>query len=526
MTEEKKDEYINITEDGGVKKKILKEGTGAQAVEGAEVHVNYIGRNKDNKIFDQTKDKPFTFKIGSHQVIKGWEIGVKTMKIGEKSEFILSPEYAYGDKKVSDLIPENSTLTFEIELLKFEIPKKEISEMTYEEKLNEGKKYKEEGVTKFKAGDIPNARDSFTRAIAYLENMDKTKQEESEGVNLYVTTLSNICNCCNRQKEYHAVINFATRGLKIKELPKLYYFRAIAYANNDEFGSAKEDLNKLKNLLPEKDRDTDEGVKFVLNLIEKKEKEVSSRVKKFSRKLFQANLYEDKEVKGKPVEPPKEINKENPVVFLDIKIGEKEARRVEIELFKDKVPKTCENFRCLCTGEKGEKLHYKGSIFHRCIKNFMIQGGDFENANGTGGSSIYGKKFDDENFTYSLSREGLLAMANSGPNTNGSQFFITLKDCPWLNGKHVVFGQVIKGMDVVKDVEAVETDGQDKPKINVVIENCGEIKSENKEETKTEEPKPEEPKPEETKTEEPKPEEPKSEEPKPEETKTEEPKKE
>ena len=527
MTEEKKEEYINITEDGGVKKKIIKEGTGAQAVEGAEVHVNYIGRNKDNKIFDQTKDKPFTFKIGSHQVIKGWEIGVATMKIGEKSEFILAPEYAYGKQKVSDLIPENSTLTFEIELLKVEIPKKEISEMTYEEKLAEGKKYKEEGVTKFKAGDISNARDLFTRAIAYLENMDKTKKEEEEGVNLYVTTLSNLCNCCNRLKEYHAIISYATKGLKIKELPKLFYFRAIANANNDEFADAKKDLESLKNLLPEKDRDTDEGVKFVLNTIDKREKEISKRIKKYSKGLFQANLYEDKEVKEKPVEPPKEINKENPVVFLDIKIGDKEAKRVELELFKDKVPKTAENFRCLCTGEKGEKLNYKGSIFHRVIKNFMIQGGDFENANGTGGESIYGKKFDDENFAYSLSREGLLAMANSGPNTNGSQFFITLKDCPWLNGKHVVFGQVIKGMDVVKEVEAVDADGQDKPKINVVIENCGEIKKEATEEKKEEpkaEEKKEEPKAEEKK-EEPKAEE-KKEEPKPEETKTEEPKKE
>ena len=480
MSEEKKEEqkaeYINITEDGGVKKKIIKEGNGVQAAEGNEVHVNYIGRNKDNKVFDQTKDKPFTFKIGSHQVIKGWEIGVKTMKVGEKSEFILSPDYAYGSQKVSDLIPENSTLTFEIELLKVIVPKKEISDMTYEEKLEQGKKLKGEGVEKFKAGNIESARDLFTRATAYLETMDKNKEAEAEGVNLYVTTLSNICNCCNKQKEYHAVVNFATKGLKIKELPKLYYFRAIANANNDEFDSAKKDLESLKKLLGEKERETDEGVKFVKQLIEKKEKEMNSKRKKYSRGLFSQNLYEDKVLPVKPVSPPEEQNKDNPVVFLDIKIGDKEAKRVEIELFKDKVPKTCENFRCLCTGEKDEKMHYKGTIFHRVIKNFMIQGGDFEKGNGTGGSSIYGKKFDDENFFYSHSREGLLSMANSGVNTNGSQFFITLKDTTWLDKKHVVFGKVLKGMDVVKEVEAVETDKQDKPLTRVVIENCGEIK--------------------------------------------------
>ena len=307
--EDKKDDYVNITEDGGVKKKILKEGTGELPVEGSEVHVNYIGRNSDNKVFDQTKDKPFTFKLGGNQVIKGWEIGVKTMKVGEKAEFILAPNYAYGNKKMSDLIPENATLTFEIELLKFVVPKKEISDMTYEEKLAEGKKLKGEGVEKFKAKDIAGARDLFTRAIAYLETMDKTKEAEAEGVNLYATTLSNLCNCCNQQKEYHAVVNFATKGLKVKELPKFYYFRAIANANNDEFKDAKQDLSSLKKLLGEKE---DAGVKFVEELIEKRQKEISAKRKKFSKGLFSQHLYDDIDKKEE------ELYKESTEPFMQI----------------------------------------------------------------------------------------------------------------------------------------------------------------------------------------------------------------
>jgi cyclophilin family peptidyl-prolyl cis-trans isomerase len=166
-------------------------------------------------------------------------------------------------------------------------------------------------------------------------------------------------------------------------------------------------------------------------------------------------------------------------VFFDVSIGRNAPSKVTFELFNDVVPKTAENFRALCTGEKGmgrsgKALHYKDSKFHRIIPKFMIQGGDFTHGTGVGGESIYGNKFNDENFNVRHENAGLLSMANAGPNTNGSQFFITTVPCPWLDGKHTVFGQVIEGMDVVKKIEACGTQsGQ--PRETVTIVNCGEI---------------------------------------------------
>jgi cyclophilin family peptidyl-prolyl cis-trans isomerase len=299
------------------------------------------------------------------------------------------------------------------------------------------------------------------------------------------TLLLNISLASNKVGDFKISIDKCTEALYIdKGTVKAYFLRAQAYSKLMEYDLALTDIKEAIKLSP-----GDKALRDEFENIKSAKKKELDEEKAKAQKLFAQGLYSEKaapKIEKKESGLP-EFNPENPQVFMDIEVGQAEGEakksRVVFELFKSHTPKTSENFRVLCTGERADEdnaLHFRGGIFHRIIKDFMMQGGDTTNRNGTGGRSIYGHKFDDEGVWLPHTTGGLLSMANSGKNTNGSQFFITYQPTAWLDGKHTVFGRVISGFEICKDAEAAETGASDLPKFGVTIVDCGELSGDDK----------------------------------------------
>jgi cyclophilin family peptidyl-prolyl cis-trans isomerase len=233
--------------------------------------------------------------------------------------------------------------------------------------------------------------------------------------------------------------------------------------------------SKKMNVNRRRNRNNSKNNSRKMNTYKTRKKKRKSKPKKHSRKTkssLKENYSNKKTAKDKSIDMIS-YEKEK-AVYMDISVNDKPVGRIVMEMFDKTVPKTCENFRCLATGEKG--FGYKGTVFHRIIPGFMVQGGDIEHKNGRGGKSIYGKSFPDENFIARHSGPGILSMANAGPNTNRSQFFITTdrNGTSHLDGKHVVFGRVIEGMDLVYKLESLGSDSG-APQSDVRIDECGEL---------------------------------------------------
>jgi peptidylprolyl isomerase len=427
------DEWIDVSkaQDGGILKKILQVAPDAALgppPDGYEVSAHYTGRlESDGTKFDSSVDrgKPFTFTIGQGQVIKGWDQGFASMKVGEKAILKCTPSYAYGATGSPPKIPPNATLDFEVELLGFKEKLKEKWEMSAEERTIVAKRLKTEGTDLFQKEQYSEACNKYIDAANYA--IDEGIQDEdvpSEESPLYVSCWLNAAMCHIKNKEWSDAVQACHHVLKVPDVQddtmskvKAYYRRGFSRLKLGLMKESKEDLMAAYQL-----DNTNKDVRKALQLWKDVTTENKQKEKNAYGGLFQkVDMYKEK---AGPIVP--NAKGDNPHVFFDIEQktedgeGTTKLGRVVMELYKDFTPKTAENFRALCTGEKGmckvtdttKPLHYKNCTFHRVIQDFMLQGGDFTKGDGTGGESIYGEKFADENFIIKHTKEGLLSMAN------------------------------------------------------------------------------------------------------------------
>jgi peptidylprolyl isomerase len=471
---------VSVAKDGGIMKRII-----TAAPEDAEsppsgtlVTAHYTGTlESDGSKFDSSVDrgKPFEFTIGEGQVIRGWDEGFASMKVGEKSVLTIRSDYGYGANGSPPKIPGGATLVFEVELLGFKEKPKEKWDLTDEERREEATKIKTKGTELFQNKKYRQAAATYEDAARYVYEDEEGESVPDDDKPLYVSCWSNAAMCHIKVSAWSDAIRCCNDVLKVegeKDNLKALYRRGLAKMHCGLLKDAKIDLMSAYKL-DSKSKDIRKAIALL------KEKTAASKKKEkaaFGGMFGKVSMYDDKQGIIMP-----NADGKNPHVYFDIKHGDEELGRIIMQLYRDITPKTAENFRCLCTGEKGngatsgKPLHYKGCTFHRVIKDFMIQGGDFTQGNGMGGESIYGEKFADENFTLKHTEGGLLSMANAGAGTNGSQFFITSRATPHLDNKHVVFGRVVQGMDIVRKIEDVEKGEGDCPVVDVIIADCGEM---------------------------------------------------
>lgn len=488
MTDDEAFIDVSVAQDGGVQKKILTpapQDARGPPPNGNEVEAHYTGTLvSDGSKFDSSRDrgKIFKFTIGQGQVIKGWDEGFASMKVGEKAMLKVRYDYAYGETGSPPTIPPKADLFFDVELLGFKEKPKERWQMSSEERIVYASKLKTEATDLFEEKRFMEAAAQYEQAAVFgVEEKISGDSIPLDERPLYIACWSNAAMCYIKVKSWPDAVRATNLVLDITSETstniKALYRRGVARTGLGLYKEAKIDLmdaykidNKNKDVRKALSQLKDEVVKA-------KNKEKAA----FGGIFGKVDMYDDK--KGPLVPNAKGTNTH---VYFQIKHGEVVLGKVIMQLYQDITPITAENFRCLCTGEKGisrisaKPLSYKGCGFHRVIQSFMLQGGDFTNGDGTGGESIHGEKFADENFIIKHTKEGQLSMANAGPGTNGSQFFITCKETPHLDGKHVVFGHVVEGLDIVKQMENVPCGPNDKPEQDLIIEECGEMPKEYK----------------------------------------------
>lgn len=479
---------------------------------GQTVSIKYKGTLASGSVFDTNEDKePLTVRVGRGQVVSGWDAMLPHIAVGQRVRLTVPPALAYGAKGKAGVIPPNATLTFEIELLSIE------ADTPAEALLEAASTGSVDGVVHSlrDGADVEHADRQGHRALhlaakgGHVEIVMRLLEAVRVGEH---RTTACIGNCCSHTRTPTRAAH-ASQGAAVDPLTKAGVTPLMfAVSKSAEPLCAKLLLHARADVNIKSLKGT-----TALALL-RKDKEHAALETEYAggsagRRASAGDVsglgigYSDPvwlpgwEVLRNRALWRARVRRDNPRCWLklvveapagtpaaDVAAAEADAPAVEVELYADVVPRTSENFRCLCTGERGTcstfgspPLHFKGSVSHRIVPGNILQAGDITMGDGRGGESIYGRKFDDESFGGRAGKhtsKGLLSMANSGRNSNGSQFFITLDALPHLDGKHVVFGRVLSGMEFVEAIVGAVGSSGGVPSRKVVITDCGQLPSE------------------------------------------------
>jgi len=515
-----------LVANGGVRKKTLRrphhpetEDTPAPIPKrGQEITVHYKGWVKErgaSDAFDDSRDRgaPFKFVLGEGRVITAWDVAVASMRVGDVALVECTSEYGYGDEGHAPAIPGGATLCFEIEVLGVGDKKKELFEMTKDDKVAAATRAKTQGLERFAAGDVAGARDLFEEACYYCDvasfARDAAKKLPADVAALYSSCQLNAAQCGLNAQDWPVAARAATSAMLY--LPrvgaaatpmrvKALYRRGVARSRMGLLGEARADLVQAAKLDP-KNRPVRQALANVKALAAD-QGEAQKAV--FKKAFDKVDLFPDKPTN---VHNPSETA--NPYAFLEFAAAAAAAQEtassaeqgdaavaadaaadatrdavgggtVVVRVYADACPRTARNFLALCAGDRGvskhsaRRLHYKGTRVTRVVADLMLQAGDVACDDGSSGESIYGRHFADEHFKIKHDAAGVLSMANAGKDSNASQFFITVDEAPHCDGRYVAFGKVVAGLDVVKRIATLPADETtQRPLADVRIVNCG-----------------------------------------------------
>lgn len=447
----------------GFQKQVLRAGDGPSPQQGEVIELRYRIKTKDMAVVAENwadDNNVHEFRFGKFEGVKGVNTAVTTMKRGEHALFRFPPQLGFSDSGRPEAVGADDELYCEIELVNSFVREETKFDYTEAERPARAEALKREGNELLAAGDLAAA------ARKYEQAFDMVEWDVSPATRpIKVSIRNNQCLVLLKQSDWAGLVRMAEQAVELDgNNVKALLRGGRALRELQDFAQAEHKLRHGLTIVP-----GDAELQRELALVLRQSAELRRKEARLYAGVLQGGLY------AEHVSPQLE-NPDDPVAFFSVQIGERSPQRVAFKLFAKIAPKTVKNFLALCDPKGADAegpLTYLNSAFHRLIKGFMVQGGDFDKGDGTGGRSIYGRNFADEGFVAKHAKRGLLSMANAGPNTNGSQFFILFAPAPHLDGKHVVFGRVCENEELLDELEAQQTTKGDRPIESIRVIDCG-----------------------------------------------------